>query len=54
MFAASVSFAHAAPKEDAQQLAVKWTTAFADGDTNESVKLYAPDALMIGTQGRLF
>jgi uncharacterized protein (TIGR02246 family) len=53
IFLASVSLAHAGPKEDAYQVVAKWGKAFIDGDANAIAKLYAPDALMIGTAGKI-
>ncbi len=53
ILAASISFAHAGPKEDAQQVVAKWGKAFTDGDADAMVQLYAPDALMIGTAGKV-
>lgn len=50
---ASVALAHAGPKEDAQQVVANWSKAFSDGDVDAIVKLYAPDALMIGTLGKV-
>jgi uncharacterized protein (TIGR02246 family) len=50
---ASVSFAHAGPKEDAYQVVEKWGKAFTDADVDAIAKLYAPDALMIGTFGKV-
>jgi uncharacterized protein (TIGR02246 family) len=49
---ASVSLAHAGPKEDAYQVVEKWSKAFTDADVDGIAKLYAPDALMIGTFGK--
>jgi uncharacterized protein (TIGR02246 family) len=49
---ASVSLAHAGPKEDAYQVIEKWTKAFTNADVDAIAKLYAPDALMIGTFGK--
>ncbi len=40
------------PKEDAQQVVAKWSKAFAGGNKNAIVELYAPEALMIGTAGK--
>ena len=51
-FVASVSLAHAGPKEDAYQVVGKWSKAFTDADVDAIAKLYAPDALMIGTFGK--
>ena len=39
----------AGPKEDALQIVDRWTQAFADSDVDGIVKLYAPDALFLGT-----
>jgi ketosteroid isomerase-like protein len=49
MLIASVALAHAGPKEDAYQVVEKWSAAFTDGDVDAIAKLYATDALMIGT-----
>jgi uncharacterized protein (TIGR02246 family) len=49
---ASVSLAHAGPKEDAYQVVEKWSKAFTDADVEGIASLYAPDALMIGTFGK--
>ena len=43
------SEAFAGPKEDALSVLEKWTVAFAASDVNGIVKLYAPDALFMGT-----
>jgi uncharacterized protein (TIGR02246 family) len=50
--AASVSSAYAGPKEDAYQVVEKWGKAFTASDVDAIVRLYAPDALMIGTLGK--
>ena len=50
---ASVSLAHAGPKEDARQVVANWSKAFTDGDVDAIAKLYAPEALMIGTLGKV-
>ena len=50
---ASVGLAHAGPKEDAYQVVEKWAKAFTDADANAVARLYAPDALMIGTFGKV-
>jgi uncharacterized protein (TIGR02246 family) len=50
---ASVSLAHAGPKEDAHQVVANWSKAFTDGDVDAIAKLYAPEALMIGTMGKV-
>lgn len=49
----SISLGHAGPKEDAQQVVAKWSKAFTDGDVDAIARLYAPDALMIGTLGKV-
>ncbi len=43
------SAAHAGPKEDALAVLDKWTKAFAASDVDGIVKLYASDALFVGT-----
>ena len=43
------STAIAGPKEEALQVLEKWTTAFTNSDVDGIVKLYAPDALFLGT-----
>ena len=43
------SAATAGPKEEALQVLEKWTKAFTDSDVDGIVKLYAPDALFLGT-----
>src|SRR5712692_4454089 len=43
------SVATAGPKEEALQVLEKWTKAFTDSDVDGIVKLYAPDALFLGT-----
>ena len=48
----SISLSHAGPKEDAQQVLAKWSKAFTDADVDAIARLYAPDALMVGTQGK--
>jgi uncharacterized protein (TIGR02246 family) len=49
----SVALAHAGPKEDAYQVVEKWGKAFTNADVDGIAKLYAPDALMIGTFGKV-
>jgi len=44
-----VSAAIAGPKEDALQVVDRWAKAFSDSDVDSIVKLYAPDALFLGT-----
>jgi uncharacterized protein (TIGR02246 family) len=48
----SATLAQAGPKEDAYQVVEKWSKAFTDADVDGIAKLYAPDALMIGTFGK--
>lgn len=48
-FFASLSSATAGPKEEALQVLEKWSKAFTDSDVDAIVKLYAPDALFLGT-----
>jgi uncharacterized protein (TIGR02246 family) len=43
------STAIAGPKEEVLQVLEKWTKAFKDSDVDGIVKLYAPDALFLGT-----
>ena len=43
------STAIAGPKEDALRVVEKWTNAFTNSDVDGIVKLYAPDALFLGT-----
>ena len=45
----SLSAAFAGPKEDALQVIDAWAKAFAASDVDGIVRLYAPDALFIGT-----
>ena len=52
MLMSSISLAHAGPKEDALAVVAKWSKAFSAGDVDAIAKLYAPDALMIGTLGK--
>jgi uncharacterized protein (TIGR02246 family) len=46
------SAANAGPKEDALAVLDKWTKAFSASDVDGIVKLYAPDALFVGTSSR--
>ena len=46
------SAANAGPKEDAFAVLEKWTKAFAASDVDGIVKLYAPDALFMGTASK--
>ena len=43
------SAAIAGPREEALQVVEKWTNAFTNSDADGIVKLYAADAVMIGT-----
>lgn len=47
--ASLVSTALAGPREDALHVVERWAKAFADSDVDGIVRLYAPDALFIGT-----
>lgn len=49
LLASLCSTAIASPKEDALQVVEKWAKAFTDSDVDGIVKLYAPDALFLGT-----
>jgi uncharacterized protein (TIGR02246 family) len=49
LFALLGSTAIAGPREEALQVVEKWTRAFTDSDVDGIVKLYAPDALFVGT-----
>jgi uncharacterized protein (TIGR02246 family) len=49
---ASVASVNAGPKEEAYQVVENWSKAFTEADVDGIAKLYAPDALMIGTFGR--
>ena len=49
LLASLCSTAIAGPKEDALQVVEKWAKAFTDSDVDGIVKLYAPDALFLGT-----
>jgi uncharacterized protein (TIGR02246 family) len=40
------------PKEDALAVLDKWTKAFSASDVDGIVKLYAPDALFVGTSSK--
>jgi uncharacterized protein (TIGR02246 family) len=46
------SAALAGPKEDALQVVEKWIKAFNESDVDAIVKLYAPDALFMGTSSK--
>jgi uncharacterized protein (TIGR02246 family) len=52
LLGALASAANAGPKEDALQVVEKWDKAFADLDVDGIVKLYAPDALFMGTTSK--
>jgi hypothetical protein len=47
-----LSSAVAGPKEDALAVLEAWTKAFAASDVDGIVKLYAPDALFLGTASK--
>jgi Domain of unknown function (DUF4440) len=47
-----LSSAVAGPKEDALAVLETWTKAFAASDVDGIVKLYAPDALFLGTASK--
>ena len=49
LIASLCSTAIAGPKEEALQVVENWTKAFTDSDVDGLVKLYAPDALFLGT-----
>jgi len=49
LFISLCSAAVAGPKEEALQIVEKWTKAFTESDVDGIVKLYAPDALFLGT-----
>jgi uncharacterized protein (TIGR02246 family) len=49
LFVALCPSAVAGPQEEAIQVLQKWTTAFSNSDVDGIVKLYAPDALFLGT-----
>ena len=49
LYASLCSPAIADPKEDALQVLEKWTQAFSASDVDGIVKLYASDALFLGT-----
>jgi uncharacterized protein (TIGR02246 family) len=52
VFASLGSTAVAGPREDALQVVEKWTRAFTDSDVDGIVKLYASDALFLGTSSK--
>ena len=49
LIASLSSAATADPKKEALQVLESWTKAFANSDVDGIVKLYAPDALFLGT-----
>jgi uncharacterized protein (TIGR02246 family) len=49
VLASLCSTAIAGPKEEALQVVEKWAKAFTESDVDGIVKLYAPDALFLGT-----
>src|SRR5437899_12814014 len=52
LFGSLCTTATAGPKEDALQVLEKWTKAFTDSDVDGIVKLYAADALFLGTSSK--
>jgi uncharacterized protein (TIGR02246 family) len=52
LLAGSIGVANAGPKEEALQVVEKWSKAFTEADVDTIVRLYADDAIMIGTQGK--
>jgi uncharacterized protein (TIGR02246 family) len=52
VFASLGSTAVAGPREDALQVVEKWTRAFTDSDVDGIVRLYASDALFLGTSSK--
>jgi uncharacterized protein (TIGR02246 family) len=52
LLASLPSAANAGPKEDALAVLEKWTKAFTASDVDGIVKLYAPDALFLGTASK--
>jgi uncharacterized protein (TIGR02246 family) len=52
LLALLTSAANAGPKEDALAVLEKWAKAFAASDVDGIVKLYAPDALFMGTTSK--
>jgi len=52
LIASLCSTAIAGPKEEALQVLEKWTQAFTDADVDSIVKLFAPDALFLGTSSK--
>lgn len=49
VFLAGSVAAQAGPGEDAQKVVDAWTQAFSDSDIEAMVRLYAPDAVFMGT-----
>ena len=49
LFASFCAAAVAGPREEALQVLEKWTKAFTESDVDGIVKLYASDALFLGT-----
>jgi uncharacterized protein (TIGR02246 family) len=52
MIAALSSVVTASPKDDALQVVAKWNKAFAEKDVDGIARLYAPDALFLGTSSK--
>lgn len=48
-FVCAISAAHAGPKEEALQVLVRWSKAFADSDVDAITALYSSDTLFMGT-----
>jgi uncharacterized protein (TIGR02246 family) len=53
LLAALSSIATAGPKEEALQVVEKWDKAFTEADVDGMVKLYAPDAMFLGTSSKM-
>jgi hypothetical protein len=49
LLAAASSVAIAGPKDNALEVVARWNKAFAEKDVDGITKLYAPDALFLGT-----
>jgi uncharacterized protein (TIGR02246 family) len=52
LLAALSSVATAGPKEEALQVVERWDKAFTEADVDGMVKLYAPDAMFLGTSSK--
>jgi uncharacterized protein (TIGR02246 family) len=53
MLLATATLAQAGPQDDARQVVERWVKAFSEADADGVAGLYAPDALMIGTAGKV-